>query len=69
MSEHQVEHLFAPFLTHKQKGTGIGLAMVLKIVENHQGKVLVESKVGRGTTFRVFFPAEAQPLSLVAAGK
>ncbi|HSI86971.1 MAG TPA: ATP-binding protein, partial [Candidatus Methylacidiphilales bacterium] len=69
MSEHQVEHLFAPFLTHKQKGTGIGLAMVLKIVENHQGKVQVESKVGRGTTFRVYFPAESQPLSLIPPAK
>ncbi|PTX99638.1 histidine kinase [Verrucomicrobia bacterium LW23] len=65
MTERQVEHLFAPFLTTKQKGTGIGLAMVLKIVENHQGKVLVDSRPGRGTVFRVYFPAETQPLSLV----
>ena len=56
MSPKQVENLFAPFLTYKESGTGIGLAIVKKIMENHQAKLQVESKVGQGTRFRLFFP-------------
>lgn len=56
MTEEQLENIFAPFLTYKKQGTGIGLAIVRKIVENHQGKVQVDSKPGRGTQFRLYFP-------------
>jgi signal transduction histidine kinase len=56
MSPDQIENLFAPFLTYKESGTGIGLAIVKKIMENHQGKVQVESKVGQGTRFKLLFP-------------
>jgi signal transduction histidine kinase len=58
MSPAQMERLFAPFLTDKETGTGIGLAIVRKIMENHQGKVQVESKLGHGTKFRLLFPLE-----------
>jgi len=56
MSSDQIDNLFAPFLTYKESGTGIGLAIVKKIMENHQGKVQVESKVGQGTKFKLLFP-------------
>jgi signal transduction histidine kinase len=56
MSSEQIENLFAPFLTYKDSGTGIGLAIVKKIMENHAGKVQVESKVGQGTRFKLLFP-------------
>jgi signal transduction histidine kinase len=56
MSPEQLDNLFAPFLTTKDSGTGIGLAIVKKIMENHQGKVQVESKVGQGTKFKLLFP-------------
>ena len=56
MSPDQIENLFAPFLTYKESGTGIGLAIVKKIMENHQGKVQVESKLGQGTKFKLLFP-------------
>jgi signal transduction histidine kinase len=58
MSKLQTEKIFAPFLTTKQHGTGIGLAIVQKIMENHRGKVLVTSKKGRGTKFRLLVPLE-----------
>jgi signal transduction histidine kinase len=56
MSSNQIANLFAPFLTYKKSGTGIGLAIVKKIMENHQSKVQVESKLGQGTKFKLFFP-------------
>lgn len=56
MSPEQIENLFAPFLTYKESGTGIGLAIVKKIMENHQSKMEVESKLGQGTRFKLFFP-------------
>jgi two-component system OmpR family sensor kinase/two-component system sensor histidine kinase BaeS len=39
------------------QGAGLGLAIVRNLVEAHSGRVKVESATGRGTTFRVFFPA------------
>jgi len=56
MTPEQLENLFAPFLTYKETGTGIGLAIVKKIMENHQGKVEVESRIGQGTKFKLLFP-------------
>jgi signal transduction histidine kinase len=56
MTPRQQDELFAPFLTHKKGGTGIGLAIVRKIVENHQGKIRVDSRPNRGTVFRLYFP-------------
>jgi signal transduction histidine kinase len=56
MSQDQIANLFAPFLTYKESGTGIGLAIVKKILENHQSKIEVESKLGQGTRFKLLFP-------------
>ena len=49
--------LFQPFQTTKSEGLGIGLFHSKKIIEAHRGKIEVESEEGRGTTFRVIFPA------------
>jgi len=56
MSPEQIDNLFAPFLTTKDSGTGIGLAIVKKIMENHQSKVQIESKLGQGAKFKLLFP-------------
>lgn len=52
------EKLFKPFQTTKKKGLGIGLYQCKSIVEAHSGKLIVESKEGKGTDFIVYLPAK-----------
>ncbi|SFG75572.1 Signal transduction histidine kinase, nitrogen specific [Desulfotomaculum arcticum] len=52
----KIKNLGVPFYTTKPEGTGVGLSIVFSIVEQHGGRINVQSEEGRGTTFSVFLP-------------
>jgi PAS domain S-box-containing protein len=53
-----IQKIFLPFYTTKQDGTGLGLALVQKIIVSHGGTIEAESKEGEGSVFRIVLPAE-----------
>ena len=62
MSQDVMKKIFDPFFTTKEvgKGTGLGLSISFKIVEQHGGRISVDSKPGAGTTFTVWLPLKPQ---------
>lgn len=54
--QEQLNRIFEPFYTTKKKGSGLGLMIVQRIIRDHGGRIDLESRVGEGTTFRLWLP-------------
>ncbi|HSL48371.1 MAG TPA: ATP-binding protein [Candidatus Deferrimicrobiaceae bacterium] len=59
IAETDLPHIFEPFFSTKPEGSGIGLALVYRVVEEHGGSIEVRSRVGEGTTFFLALPSPA----------
>ena len=58
IAEENLSKIFQPFYSTKEKGTGMGLAICRRIIEEHGGEIQVKSQMEKGTTFSVFIPVE-----------
>lgn len=61
MDQNTLNHLFNPFFTTKEGGTGLGLSVSYRIIKNHGGSIAVESEVGAGTAFVITLPIMEKP--------
>ena len=64
IEERDIDKLFDPFFSSKFTGRGLGLSVVLGIVKERGGAVTVESRQGKGSVFRLFFPLYSEPIPL-----
>ena len=62
IAQENIDNIFNPFFTTKSPdgGIGLGLSIAYRIIENHQGRIEVQSKVGAGTTFKITIPIERE---------
>ena len=58
-----IDKVFDPFFSTKKKGSGLGLATAYSIINNHNGTITVESRVGEGATFFIYLPASKKDLT------
>jgi PAS domain S-box-containing protein len=61
--EENLQKIFDPYFTTKQKGSGLGLAITYSIIKNHDGHIAVRSRLGAGTTFIIYLPASERVLA------
>ncbi len=64
MESEEMERIFDPYYTTKEKGSGLGLSIVYSIIKRHKGLIEVESTPGEGTLFTIYIPAGKEPVVL-----
>lgn len=62
----RIPHLGEPFYSLKEKGTGLGLMMCYKIIEEHQGKISIKSEIHKGTTVDVILPIHSSAEKVIS---
>jgi signal transduction histidine kinase/ActR/RegA family two-component response regulator len=62
MSQKNLQKIFDPYFTTKDKGSGLGLAIAFSIIKKHDGYITVESKIGDGTSFYIYLPASDEKI-------
>ena len=65
--QEQIKRIFEPYYTTKEKGSGLGLMIVQRIVRDHDGRLELVSHGGKGTTFRIWLPQEERRQHLLEA--
>ena len=63
--QEQIKRIFEPYYTTKEKGSGLGLMIVQRIVRDHDGRLELVSHGGKGTTFRIWLPIEERRQRLI----
>lgn len=58
IDEKIIDKIFVPFFTTKENGSGLGLSIVHRVIEEHGGRIFVKSRPGKGTQFTLYIPAE-----------
>ena len=59
MPEEVRKRIFEPFMTYgKKHGTGLGMAIVKKVVDDHSGRIEITSVMGKGTTITIYIPVK-----------
>jgi PAS domain S-box-containing protein len=62
MSTEQLQSIFEPYFTTKQRGSGLGLTTAYSVIKNHSGAILAESMQNKGSTFHIYLPATKKAL-------
>lgn len=70
MTKEQLDKIFEPFFTTKPvgEGSGLGMSISYKVIQNHNGKIAVDSLVGRGTIFKIQLPIKMKKVQEVSNG-
>jgi signal transduction histidine kinase len=69
ISAENLKKMFEPYFTTKENGTGLGLTLVYKIIREHQGDIVVDSREGEGTDFQIILPVYQKVHRLIAYSK